>query len=125
MHFINRPAQRRSHQSSRYVFERLRDRARQGTIIRNAGWSQSNADFGRCHFCGGTSLRGICQSCGSVVECAWCGRVKLPDGSYAHIGRSVGDHTSHGICPACKADEMAKMHHARQPVQFLLSPTLS
>jgi hypothetical protein len=69
-------------------------------ISKRGLWATSNPTFGRCPACSGLTLRGVCQSCGLVHACAHCGRVKLPDGTYAAV-RHDSEQISHGICRPC------------------------
>jgi hypothetical protein len=68
------------------------------------GWAEANPHFGRCSWCGGMSLRGICQNCGHATVCSHCRKVRLPDGSWQEAPARTGasDRISHSICHECK-----------------------
>jgi len=78
------------------------------TIVKHGAWStEGNPHFGRCRWCGHTTLMGICQHCGAHTDCAWCGKVHLPDGSWAAVAHlDDSPIISHGICPACKKAQL-------------------
>jgi hypothetical protein len=40
--------------------------------------------------------------------CAWCGRLRKPDGSWENTAIERGNDATHGICPECLASEMCK-----------------
>lgn len=88
-------------------------------ITKHGAWAQSNPVFGRCHWCGHMTLRGICQTCGSHVECAWCGRIKLPDGTFTVVHCDEDEpNVSHGICPECKARAIASVKKRKVQVEL-------
>lgn len=64
-------------------------------------WAHVNGLFGRCKRCGALAIRGICQACGHAVQCAWCKRVRMPDGSMQHVMYADSGETSHTICNEC------------------------
>ena len=68
--------------------------------------------WARCKQCGGLSKHGICLSCGFGTVCAWCGRVKQPDGvTWAKMPRAnVAGYMSHGICQMCYTTAMSVGH---------------
>jgi hypothetical protein len=39
------------------------------------------------------------------VVCAWCNRVKNPDGSYSTGSVGVDAVVSHGMCPGCEREQ--------------------
>jgi hypothetical protein len=47
----------------------------------------------------------------AIVQCAWCKRVELWSGHWSLHPESLNTFSkvTHGICPACKEAEMAKL----------------
>jgi hypothetical protein len=72
---------------------------RVGSIVKRGAWSVSPI-FGRC-MCGHTTIYGICHTCGGARVCAWCNRIKLPDGRYGPVDYAPSKKDSHGICKDC------------------------
>lgn len=65
--------------------------------------------FSRCKFCNGLKIRGVCQLCGGLDPCSWCGGVIQPNGKSRKMGYEKVKNMSHGICNSCCAIEMQKL----------------
>jgi rRNA maturation protein Nop10 len=66
------------------------------------GWSQSDI-FGRCKWCGGFTIRGVCQKCGHAALCSYCKRVRQPNGNWKKVVIDLSSRmVSHSICDECR-----------------------
>lgn len=74
-------------------------RLRGGAIVRRGQWSQSRT-FGRCKFCNHTTINGCCPSCGMVVRCASCKRIRVREGVWVTPPTST-NHASDTLCFDC------------------------
>lgn len=87
----------------------LWSRLRGPQVIMRGSWSpHGNPEFGRCKWCGGMRLRGICQACGMHADCAWCGKVEQGDGTWARVPHLDEVRPSHGMCHDCRHTFMIK-----------------
>ena len=95
------------------------------TILYKKGYSPKHKGvFGRCKKCKtGLTTKGVCNSCGFAVVCAWCGdgvdaldqKIRQPDGSwwagfvpYMGTGSIYAHHlihiAAHSVCTSCSYD---------------------
>ena len=65
-------------------------------------------DIGSCKLCGGVTLHGVCMACHGGVVCAWCGKVRQPDGEHWMAVDHVRNKSTHTICPACSKRMLAE-----------------
>ena len=89
-----------SYQITTDNFSRVRGgSAKYTTIIMSGNWSKNNT-FGRCKFCNGLTIYGICQGCDFLRVCCRCKLIIRIDGSTNNIKHS-SKNVSHGLCEKC------------------------
>lgn len=80
-------------------------------IVRRGKWSKSNL-FSICESCGKMSFYGMCQFCGYMIQCCFCKRIKMPDGTYQKAEYPIkSKNISHGYCKPCFDIVMRKIKH--------------
>ena len=57
--------------------------------------------FGRCKWCGGFEISGICQACGHQTVCASCRRTRHPGDIWRRAPIGTRAMVSHTCCPEC------------------------
>lgn len=61
----------------------------------------SSKESYKCFFCNGLKIRGVCQLCGGLTVCSWCGGVIQSDGYSIKMEYKNVMNILQGRCHAC------------------------